>query len=76
MTEAESIGRAIRVFAIRRGKTARDLAKELDINNGLFSRMLNGHRPMKPETLERIAEVLGCPVHTLEDEALYIRRTR
>lgn len=58
--------RAVRQARIARDLTQVALADKLDITQGYLSEIERGSRSAPPELLERIAQVLTCPVASLQ----------
>lgn len=57
-------------WAMRRaGWRQASLAREVGISRSLMSEALKGHRGLSPAVLNKIAEVLNCPVSVLERPA-------
>lgn len=57
-------------WAMRRaGWRQASLAREVGISRSLLSEALKGTRGLSPAVVNKIAEVLGCPVTVLERKA-------
>lgn len=59
---------AVRWAIKKSGLTQRALAEQLDISTGLLSEILSGTRNARQPLLERMAEILNCPVVVLESK--------
>ncbi|MEU3044319.1 helix-turn-helix domain-containing protein [Streptomyces albidoflavus] len=57
---------AVRYAREQAGLTSREVARRVGISESLMSDIAQGRRSAAPETLERIARVLGCPLSVLE----------
>ena len=63
-------GRALGHHAMAHGHRLSDLAAHLGVSVGRLSFWISGNAsPPDPETVRRIAEFLGVPVHVLEEPA-------
>lgn len=64
-SEAIIIGRNIRRLRIKRGISAKDLAEQAGVKRSTISNYENARSVPRPETMKKLAEILGTSVESL-----------